>query len=330
MGLTWNSWYNPLDNVATTARSIANIPGSLINGAAGGNYAPVSYGTTAPKTSTQTGAISDQNSDPRHVLDDSTTKGNMSGSTLSAQQLQTNNQVNSALARLTGQFDVGNANIDTGYNQAINSLNNTKAQNQQSYGQNQNQISQDYVTAKNSIGSASGNTLNNLLRLLGAHGAGGSSAALFSAPQAVAQNAAQQRSGANQTFGKNSQANDTSWNNYLTGYNNSVGDLGVQRQNNRNSLQAQMDITRANLIGQLSSPDLNQINGLLSQADQLGLQVPNYNVQAANYQAPSLDSYLQGQTATGNVANPSALTDSVNPYLSLLLNGKDKNQQLSF
>lgn len=247
--------------------------------------------------------------------------------------------VNSAIGRLGGQLDIGNRNIDTGYNSALNTLNQTKANNQQSYDTGTQQNKQGYVTNKATIGSQVGSNTNSLLRLLGSRGAGGSSAALYGAPQAVAHQGAIQNAGAGQNYAQNAQNLDTNWNQYLQGYGNSMTDLGNQRTNQQHALQGQIDSTRATLLQNLANltsqrtqaaggsgaasvaaaqPFLNQANDYLGQADQLGLNVPTYQVAPTTYTAPSLSSYTAdpGQVQTNN---PNSLTDSITPYLSLLL-----------
>lgn len=286
--------------------------------------------------------------------------GNTYGSAAQAQQansiIQQNlaqydqgiGNVQSGIDRLGNQLNIGNQNIDTGYNQALNQLLQAKANNEQQYHQSQQQTSQDYVGAKNTIGSNAGNSLNGLQRLLGSRGAGGSSTAMFSAPQAVAHEASLQRAGAGQTFGRNNQALDTNWNGYVTGVNNSQTDLGRQRDNNKNGLQAGIDTTRANLLQSLATlqgqkaaysggdaaaaaqPYLDQANSFLGQADQLGLQAPIFQVQPTTYNAPSLDSYSANPFHTAQSTGNGALDASVTPYMSLLLGGQKNKQQPNF
>lgn len=205
--------------------------------------------------------------------------------------------VNSALGRLPGQQDVVLGNIDTAYNSAFNQLLQGKARGQsaydtagsqalqdynlgktqatQGYNTAKTQTGQDYVGSKNTIGSNAGSSLNSLMRLLGSRGAGGSSAALFNAPQAVARQATIQRNDVGQTFGRNQQALDTgyntgianmdqtygrnknaldtNWNNYLSDYGQSATDLSNQRTNNQSALQATINSNRANLLQQLAN-----------------------------------------------------------------------------
>lgn len=297
-------------------------------GGAGGGYSPANYSDSA---------------------------GNYYSSQAAANQASQNlaefdqgiGNVQSGIDRLGNQLNVGNQNIDSGYNSALNQLLQGEANTKQQYDTSKTQQTQDFVGTKNTIGGNAGNSLNGLQRLLGARGAGGSSAALFGAPQAVAQQAAQQRAGAGQAYGRNQQALDTSWNGYETGVGNSKTDLSHQRDNSRNGLQASIDTTRANLLQSLATlqgqraqasggnpvsaaqPYLDQANNYLGQADSLGLQTPTFQVQPTVYQAPTLDHYTANPFATPQTSGNGALDQSVAPYLSLLLGAqKDKQNPL--
>lgn len=250
------------------------------------------------------------------------------------------NNVNSALGRLTGQADIGNRNIDTGYNEGLNQLNQSKALQQQAYDQNVTTNRQDYVGNKNSINVNTGNSLNSLMRLLGSKGAGGSSAAGV-ASEAAARQGTLQRQGAGDAFGKNAQALDTNWNNYLNEFKGSVDGLGRQRDNQKNALQANIENTRANLLQQLAQlsgqrasaaggnavasaqPFLDQANTSLARVDTLGLQAPVYQVDPARYTAPELAQYTANPNAAPTVNGQAAgQSDYATPFLSLLLGNR--------
>lgn len=251
--------------------------------------------------------------------------------------------VNAGIGRLPNQLNIGNQNLQDAYNSSLNSLLQDKANANQQYQTGKTQDSQQYVGAKNTIGQNAGNSLNGLERLLGMHGAGGSSAALYSGPQAVAQLASQQRSGAGQTFGANEQGLDTTWNNYLLGEQKNEKSLGDQLTNQKNSLQSQIDSTRANLLQSLASlqgqrasaahgnptsaaqPYLDQANSYLSQADNLGAQVPVYQTTPVTYQAPSAQSYTVNPFAPPT-AQGQGISEGVSPSLSFLLNNGQKQQ----
>jgi len=204
--------------------------------------------------------------------------------------------VNSSIGRLGPQFDVLRSNYEGQYNEALSRLlqgqqrnqtvaekatkqnledyNLGKTQAQTAYDTTKLQTRQDYVGAKNTIGSQAGTALNSLRRLLGSRGAGGGSAYNIAAPQAVARNASIQRSNVGQTFGRNQQALDTSFNtniaaldtnfnrnkaaqdtalqNYLSDINTQQAGLGTQLTENKNALQAEINRNKADLLSKLS------------------------------------------------------------------------------
>lgn len=290
------------------------------------------------------------------VLDDNYTPPTQSASVASTPQLtpeqiaqydQSIGQANSALGRLPNQLDIGNANIDTGYQQALNPLDLTKSQATRNYNDSKVQNSQQFVTTKNQIADQASNGLRGLLRLLGAHGAGGSSEARFVAPQAVAGEATQQRAGAGQNFGQNNKNLDTNFGDFTASDTAARGNLANQRDQQKRDLQAKIDTTKSGLLSSLGQlvaaktagtggngvaayqPYIDQTNSLANDVDNLGRLQPAFTPQTTAYQAPSLGSYIP-QANTAQVNNPNAATDQATPYLSLLLGQKDKNAQLGF
>lgn len=251
--------------------------------------------------------------------------------------------INTAIGQLAPAQTVFDNNLQGGYTSALNGINQQQAADNATYTGDKTQTGQNFVQAKDQIGDNASSSLNSLLRLLGSRGAGGSSDYQFAAPQAVATQAAQQRSGAGQTFAQNDASLDTNWNNYLTGVNKSKGDLQTQLTNQQNAEAANVANNKASLLQQLASlsaqkaaatggnatgaaqPFLDQANNLVSQATQLGQQAPVFNVAPQTYSAPSLSSYEVNPFAPAQTQNPTAATDLASPYLSLLLgNQKDK------
>lgn len=248
---------------------------------------------------------------------------------------------NSAMGRLGNQFSSGNSAIDSSYQNALNQLLLGKNQSQQAYGASKQQASTDYVGAKNTIGANAGASLFGLQRLLGSRGAGGSSAATQVAPQAVARQATLQRNDVGNAFGANNQALDTNWNNYATGYNNSVADVGDQRDRQRQGLQGNVDSNRATLLQTLAqlTAQRDQVAGgngvgaaqpFLDQANSVLNGLSNYNVAPINYQtqaynAPSLAAYTTNPNATPTFQGQSPGNDYFSPYLAALLGKKQAN-----
>lgn len=263
--------------------------------------------------------------------------GNAGGSGQSAQDVAQLNQARAntqaAIDRLGSQFESGASGIDAQYTNAFNQLLGAKNQANQAYSTNKQQTATDYVGAKNTIGTNAGQSLNGLLRLLGARGAGGGSAARIAAPEATAREATIQRSGAAGTFGKNNQALDTNWSNYVTGYDNQVAGIGNQRDAQKGELQRTIDTNRASLLqtlAQLSAAQggsgqdyLNQANAALDRT--ANYRVAPINYQTAAYQAPELGNYTVNPNATPSFEGQQPTNDFFSPYLSALLGRKEQN-----
>src|SRR3990167_2230018 len=108
------------------------------------------------------------------------------GTTTRAEYDQMIGNVNSAIGRLGTQKTSGNQGIEGAYQNALQQLLLGKNLGEQTFGQNKEANSLDYVRAKNTARVQAGGALNSLRRLLGSRGAGGSSAYNIAAPQAVA------------------------------------------------------------------------------------------------------------------------------------------------
>lgn len=241
--------------------------------------------------------------------------------------------IQGALSRLPGQLQTAQNNIQNQYNTNSNQLQSgydqAQVQNQQQTTQNQ----QQYRLNKNQIADKASTGLSSLLRVLGAHGAGGSSDYNLLAPQLVANQATQERAGAGQTYGQNQQAIDTNWNNYQTGFGNSkkqLNDWLSSQLQNAQSNSAQTEIgLQQQLLGLQPSvataqPYIDRINQLASQVDSLAALNPTYDGKTPTYTAPSVASYNVNPN-TAVTQNASASDSILSPYLSLLLG---KKQQL--
>lgn len=248
-----------------------------------------------------------------------------------------------AIGQLPTQLQGSEDQIQSSYQNALHQLQGQANQAKSNYGTSTTQNQQGYVTNKNAIAQNAGASLNGLLRLLGARGAGGSSAALISAPQAVATQATAQRSGAGQTYGQNQSNLDTAYQTYLTGNQNDLFGIASQRDQALNSAKAQEAQQRAGLLQQLATlsaqqaaatganpataaqPFLDQANQFLASANQLGLNTftPKYNTAA--FQAPSAASYTASQFAspqTGGQQPSNVANTVISPAFAQLLKPK--------
>jgi hypothetical protein len=257
----------------------------------------------------------------------------------SASQLAANQQAidlaNSAMGRLPGQLQTALGNVQHQYDQNYNQLQSGFNQAHQGYDQSTGQNTQQFVTNKNKINDQGSQGLLGLLRTLGQHGAGGSSAAMFAAPDAVNQFVTQQRSGAGQTYGENQQALDTNWGNYQSGFDNSKKQLADWLSRNQDQARTNSEQNRISLLSQLAglqaSPDaaqpyIDKINAANDQIDQLAKFNPTYNGTTPVYNAPSVASYTVDQAGAPVLGNPGNGTGG-GSILNFLLGLKDKNQQ---
>lgn len=124
------------------------------------------------------------------------------------------------LGGLNGLLGELNKSTDSDYNTKRNELQSAYDRSKADYDSSTTRNQQQLQTNKNTIADRASQGLRGLLRTLGAMGAGGSSAALYNAPELVTAQANQERTGANQTFGENQQKLDTNWGNYQIDYDN--------------------------------------------------------------------------------------------------------------
>lgn len=246
-----------------------------------------------------------------------------------------------AINRLPTTLNSGNSAIDASYTDAINQLLGAKNSATQTYNANKLQTGQDFVTAKNTIGSNAGTELSGIERLLGSKGAGGSSAATIAAPDAVARQATLQRNDATGTYGDNEQTLDQNFGNYITGYNNSVASAGSQRDQQKQQEEQSVDTNRATLLQSLATlfgqkasatggnataaaqPYLDQANSVLDNLSNFTTAPISYNT--TPYAAPALSTYTTTPNSAPTTANVTAGSDYVSPFLATLL-GKQKLQ----
>lgn len=244
-----------------------------------------------------------------------------------------------AIDRLDNQLRSGYSSIDSSYQDALNQLLLNKNRANETYNQDKLSTGQDFVGAKNTIGSQAGQTLNGLRRLLGSRGAGGGSAYNISAPDAVSRQATIQRNEATDTFGENNQALDSNWNNFLTDYGNEVSGAKSQKEQKRQELESSINSNRANLlqtIAQLTAQKAQAAGGtgvveaqpFLDQANSILNNLSNYQVKPIEYKtnaykAPDLSKYTINPNAAPQFQGQQQTNDYTSPYLAALL-GKKK------
>lgn len=229
-----------------------------------------------------------------------------------------------SINELPTQLQGSENQIADAYNTAYQTLLGQGNEAASTYGANTTANQQGYVTNKNTIGTNAGQSLNGLERLLGSRGAGGSSAATIAAPQAVAEEATQQRAGAGQAYGATQNGLDTSYGQYKIQNANDIASIGKQEQDQNNAAVAAMNSTKAGLLQQLATlsaqkaaaqggnptaaaqPFLTQAANYLSSAATLGLNVAPLNYNTTAYTAPAATSYTTNPFATPSTSNPNA------------------------
>lgn len=247
----------------------------------------------------------------------------------------------SAINRLDSELNSGFSTIDASYQNALNQLLGGKNQAERNYGDNVNTTRTNYIAGKNTVGANAGNTLNSLQRLLGARGAGGSSAYSVTAPQTVSRQATLQRGDLANTFGSNMKSLDQAWGDFLQGYENQVSSAKSQREQQRNELQRSIDRNKASLLESLASlagqraqatggSSIAASQPYLNQADAILNSIANYTVAPISYKldaykAPSLASYTTNPNAAPTYQGQKSTTDYFSPYLAALLGKKQQN-----
>lgn len=322
----------------------------------GGDRSPANGAYIGPQSSGEVRILS---GNPGYVP-----RTSRSGNTLSDTDLRTNNTpsisaqdlalydqsigiVNSALGRLPSQINIARDNVNDQYGVGVNELNSSRKQAENSYKTSSTQNQQSYRGDKNAIADQASQGLRGLLRMLGAFGAGGSSEAQFVAPEAVAQHATLQRSGAGQTFSENQQGLDTNWGNFQTQEENERQKLADWKNLQLRNAELQNTQNKIDLISQLAQltqqraaaldgdveaagqPFINQVNQLSERVNSLGRFSPQYQGNTPVYQAKPLDSYNSAQTQATPQTN--ALQSTTSPYLAALLGaGQEERRRVGF
>lgn len=221
------------------------------------------------------------------------------------------NQYDNQLNNLDGLLGELNKATDSSYNQRLNEARSSYNTQQANYNRATTQNKQNLQTERNQVADTAARGLRGLQRLLGAMGAGGSSDALYVAPDAVASQANQQLAGVNQNFGQNQQNIDSDWATYQNEYDNDLKKLddwraGQQRTNEQNVIQQRMNLLAQKAAayanrGQFGVSDNGKqaeitslINNLNNRYNELSKFVaPTYTGVTPTYTAPSVSSYFE-------------------------------------
>ena len=251
-------------------------------------------------------------------------------------------QLNAAKDRLGTQLGIAQGNINRQYSTNQNELQSAYDRAQNAHRQSTTANSQSLRTNYNNANDKASAGLQGLARLLGAHGAGGSSSMLM-AGDAVQKTATADRTGANQTFAENQRSLDTNWGNFGLEHENSKKKLEgwksqqlqqaeQQAKSSEQSLLtqlAQLQAQRASVLGgnvaAAGQPYLDQANALSSRIDQLGAINPTYDGRTPVYQQAALDSYRVADNSRINTQSLPGVQNST--IYNTLLNREDEEKR---
>lgn len=251
------------------------------------------------------------------------------------------------LGRIGTQEQTLRQNAENSYKSAYERLVGDKTKTERDFNTTKTRAIEDNITAKSNINTSVRNQNQGLQRLLGARGAGNSSAAQILAPFAAAKVGNQQRQQVQTAYGRNMQGLDTAWGDYNKDWEESAGDLAVQRDNAITQGVAGLRQTEAGLLeakgnaavqrnqagGQsytqarsARQPYSDRIKQLIGQIDAAGA-VKNFTPKTAAYKAPEIAQYTYDRFAAptaGAGVNPGA-AQQAGAYWTLL--GKDEKKK---
>ena len=254
------------------------------------------------------------------------------------------NNANKQLGRIPGQLDTGLGNIQSTYDAANISLGNDLEAATGQYNTSKTQTGQDYTNSRAGIRQNAGQQQTALQRLLGAAGAGRSSAAQTLAPFAVGREAASRFGEVQDAFGRNQGALDTNFATTQTQFDDAEEDLNTQKTNQENTLRTGLDNAEIGLYDQLTGLGLqkNQLQGggladvqntvtpyqtavqkLLDQIDGYGKLAVNTPDQLT-YAAPDLEQYDYSRFSRPELQAGNGAQDYVSPFVSLLQQGEEE------
>lgn len=262
------------------------------------------------------------------------------------------NQLGKELAAAQGEESTGVKNINNAFNQSNNQLNQQESTAESGYNTQRAQNGQQRETNIGTINSDANTAFNSLMALLGASGAGVSSAARYNAPQAVSQNASRQRGDADQTFNANNASIGSAEDATKQQYQNALTDLLTQKDTNIQNFLSGLLGQEANIQQQIGSANINraeyggqsyqqaekgaqgQTNAVNSIESRLGdifkqYATPSFTVNPVTASTPNLTSYsVDPTTIEAQTANPGT-DSSFLPYLASLNPNNQKDNILT-
>jgi hypothetical protein len=257
-------------------------------------------------------------------------------------------QLTAELNAAKAQQPTGLDNINNAFNQSQNGLNQQESTAETGYNTQRGENGQQRETNLGTIAGGANSAYNSLMSLLGAAGSGVSSAARFGAPQAVSQNASQQRSQADQSFNTNDAAISSAENTTKQNYQNSLNDLLTQKNNQTEGYLSGVLGSEANLEQQIGAAKINaaEYGGKNYAAAEQGAQnetnavnsiegqlndifskyaTPTFNVTPVTASTPNLSTYTYDPTTVKAAASNPGTDSAFLPYLASLKQSQPTN-----
>lgn len=254
-------------------------------------------------------------------------------------------EINRQMGRLGNQYNAAIGNIDSTYNQRLGSLQSARGQAKENFDFGTTTNQQNYVTDQNRIQSQASQGLRGLLRQLGAMGAGGGSAYLYSAPEAVGQFAQEQLSGTGQGYAQNARDLDRTLTTFNRNADNQEKELKDWRAKRRQEAKSQREQARVSLLEtlrQLNAERAQAQGGSITAAlekytpqiaraegriDALARFRPTFDGRTPVYEAPELARFNIANNPQAQLTPMSAGMGGRTPYLNMLL-GRDDEERL--
>lgn len=250
-------------------------------------------------------------------------------------------QLQSELGAAQGEQATGLNNINNAFNQSNNELNQSESAAESGYNTSRANNGTTRETNLGQVNTNANSAYNGLMALLAAGGAGVSSAARFGAPQAVSQNASEQRQGVDTTYNTNDAAITSAEDQTKQQYQNALTDLLTTKNTNIQNFLSGLLGQEANIEQQIGSAKINaaeyggksysaaeagasnETNAVKNIEGQLGqifnqYATPSFNVTPVTATTPNLTSYnVDPTTIKAASANPTT-DSSFLPYLASL------------
>lgn len=308
--------------------------GSLSQGA----YTSVGQGTQAiaPSIYDQNGSVNGVATSPANGTATPASAAGAQSASSKAYYQQLNDQLNFQKGLIPGQAATGHANVLAEYNRAYQGLVNDQGTADQQAGIQRAQSVTDNSLARDQVGRNVYDQTSALQRLLGAHGAGDSSAANIEVPYEAALQGNQQLTGIQRDYGRNLSALDLADSHRKQQFGNAFGQLMTDKQNNDSNIESGLATTQQGLdqsiarykayAGQTIDPNAtNEVNALSQKVADLGRKA-TFTPQAIDSSVPNLAAYTADRYAAPG-ATPTidpALQGPTGAYAGLI--GMDKNK----